>query len=298
MKPASKIRKAYNLWATAYMAFVHDLAPSEESIKQWWTGLAQELPSREFFESQLNELKAVQAKAAPVRRGGLVTMKADDNAAMAGLREQAQQLNPVIGYWDPLNLADNDFWDQTNEATIGWLRESEIKHGRIAMFGFVGYIVHANGIRWPWHGPWDSIPTDISPQEMWDLQPSEAKTQIILTIGFFEFWRESSYVLQKAGEAHYMRGGKPGFMPPFDEIPHPVPLNLFDPFKLSKRKSPEQKAKGLITEVNNGRLAMIGLMGFLAESQTPGSVPFLTSLGLKSYGGNLMDPYAVWTSAA
>jgi len=216
----------------------------------------------------------------------------------AGLKEMAKKLNPVVGYFDPLNLADQEFWDQTNEATIGWLRESEIKHGRIAMFGFVGYIVHANGIRWPWHGPWDSIPLDISPQEMWDLQPSEAKTQIILTIGFFEFWRESSYVLQKAGEAHYMRGGKPGFMPPFDEIPHPVPLNLFDPFKLSKRKSPEQKAKGLITEVNNGRLAMIGLMGFLAESQTPGSVPFLTSLGLKSYGGNLMDPYAVWTSAA
>jgi len=305
-KPAAKVLEAWNLWATAYTAFVHDLAPSAESIKLWWTQLDQELPSREFFESQLNELKAVQARAAPVRRGGLVTMKADGVgfnpdgyvSDSAGLKEMAKKLNPVVGYFDPLNLADQEFWDQTNEATIGWLRESEIKHGRIAMFGFVGYIVHANGIRWPWHGPWDSIPTDISPQEMWDLQPSEAKTQIILTIGFFEFWRESSYVLQKAGETHYMRGGKPGFMPPFDEIPHPVPLNLFDPFKLSKRKSPEQKAKGLITEVNNGRLAMIGLMGFLAESQTPGSVPFLTGLGLKSYGGNLMDPYAVWTSAA
>merc|ERR1712216_322103 len=94
-----------------------------------------------------------------------------------------------------------------------------------------------------------------------------------------------------AGEAHYMRGGKPSFMPPFDEIPHPVPLILFDPFKLSKRKSPEQKAKGLITEDNNGRLAMIGLMGFLAESQTPGSVPALSTLGLKGYSGNVMAPF-------
>ena len=75
------------------------------------------------------------------------------------------------------------------------------------MFGFVGYIVHANGctpargtltlapppraliltpppwpspspyplpparIHWPWKGPWESIPTDVSPQEAWDLTP-------------------------------------------------------------------------------------------------------------------------------
>ena len=107
--------------------------------------------------------------------------------SLDGLKAQAKSLNPVVGYFDPLNLAGGEFWDQTNEATIGFLRESEIKHGRIAMFGFVGYIVHANGIHWPWKGPWDSIPTDISPQEMWDLQPDSAKWQIVATIGFFEF---------------------------------------------------------------------------------------------------------------
>ena len=34
---------------------------------------------------------------------------------------------------------------------------------------------------------------------------------------------------------HYMRGGKPGAFPKFNGvIPHPVPLELFDPFGLSK----------------------------------------------------------------
>ena len=58
-----------------------------------------------------------------------------------------------------------------------------------------------------------------------------------------------------------MRGGKPGYFPTFSANVHPMPLNLFDPFKWSKNASPEKKAKGLVTETNNGRLAMLGLFG-------------------------------------
>lgn len=138
---------------------------------------------------------------------------------VAGLKEQAQKLNPVVGFFDPLNLAEGEFWGDSNAATIGFLRESEIKHGRIAMFGFVGYIVHANGIHWPTKGPWDNIPTDISPQEMWDQTPEVAKWQIILTISFLEFWRENAYVLKADGEAHYMRGGERAARAPSSSLP-------------------------------------------------------------------------------
>jgi hypothetical protein len=65
----------------------------------------------------------------------------------ADLEVLAKKLNPLLGFYDPLGLADQDFWGTTSEETIGFLRESEIKHGRIAMFAFVGYIVHANGIK-------------------------------------------------------------------------------------------------------------------------------------------------------
>ena len=158
------------------------------------------------------------------------------------------------------------------------------------MAGFVGYIVHANGIRFPYAGPWDSIPADISPQAQWDALPEAGKWQIILTIGFFEFWRENAYVLSSEGQSHYMRGGKPGYFPTFDQLPHPVPFNLFDPFGFTKKLSEEQKATKLNAEVNNGRLAMIGLMGFLAEGSVPGSVPALGGI-IKPYSGDVMAPF-------
>merc|ERR1719488_260385 len=224
--------------------------------------------------------------AAVAPRAGAISMMDKD-----GLKAMAKELNPVIGFYDPLNLASGEFWGDSNEATIGFLREAEIKHGRVAMAAFVGYIVHANDIRWPWDKVANSIPTGLSPQATWDAIPEAAKWQIILTIGFFEFWRENAYVLKEDGETHYMRGGKPGYFPTFDQLPHPAPFNLFDPFKFSKNASPEKKKAGLLKEINNGRLAMIGIFGFISEAKVPGSVPALTGI-VKSYDGDVMAPFA------
>ena len=62
----------------------------------------------------------------------------------------AEEQQLPMGFWDPLNLAEADFWNQGNEATIGWLRHAEIKHGRVAMAAFVGYIFGANKVAFPW----------------------------------------------------------------------------------------------------------------------------------------------------
>lgn len=48
---------------------------------------------------------------------------------------------------------------------------------------------------------------------------------------------------------------------------------LFDPAGLSKNKSEEAKARGRDIEIKNGRLAMIGIMGMVAQALVPGSVP-------------------------
>jgi len=43
-------------------------------------------------------------------------------------------------------------------------------------------------------------------------------------------------------------------------------------------------------EINNGRLAMIGIFGFLAADAVPGAVPALNSIA-HPYDGNIMAPF-------
>lgn len=210
-------------------------------------------------------------------------------AAIDDLEAIAAKSNPVLKFYDPLQLSSTTIWGETNAATIGFLRQSEIKHGRVAMAAFVGYIVQSNGIHFPWPTSFDGspFPSDAgSPPEQWDALTDAAKWQIILFIGFLEWFSE-------ANGTHYMRGGKPGAFPNFSDselIPHPVPLNLFDPFGFSKNKSDEKKAEGLIKELNNGRLAMIGIIAFISEQKVEGSVPLLKGL-VSHYDGETMAPF-------
>jgi hypothetical protein len=215
----------------------------------------------------------------------------------------ASKQNPVLGFWDPLGIVG----DETDPETIGWFRHAEIKHGRVAMAGFVGYCVHANGIVFPWNiqAPiaQTSITADLpaisfadisaagSPPDMWDALPTAAKVQIILVVGFLEMHGESSLALEADGQKHYVRGGKPGYYPSFQgRYPHPVPLDLWDPFGFTKNLSPERKEKALIAETNNGRLAMIGMFGLISASKGL-IVPGLDSLGLQQYSGEIMAPF-------
>jgi len=240
------------------------------------------------------------APVAPVRPA-VVQVRAAVHPVMeteADLKALAQKLNPAIGYWNPTPLVDMELWGQSKESTIGFLRQAEIKHGRVAMAAFVGFCLQANGVHWPWACTLEGLSfADISaaggPGAQWDALPTNAKFQILGFIGFLEWWSENTYALAQSGQKHYMRGGKPGAFPSFNKggIPHPVPLELFDPFGLQSKMTPEQKEKSLQAELNNGRLAQIGIFGLISASKGL-IVPGLDGVKLDAYTGEYMAPFS------
>jgi hypothetical protein len=215
------------------------------------------------------------------------------SSSRADLETFAEKLNPKVKFFDPLGLSNQDFWSLGNEATVGWLRQSEIKHGRIAMAAFVGYVVQSNFV-FPWAQTLGGAPhpsADLTPEAQWDAIPKNAKLQIFGMIGLLEIWDElgGGRVLP-----HYTKGRQPGKFPSFqsfrDKV-HPV-LDLYDPFGRNKNMVEDVKANRLVAETNNGRLAMLGLFGFICANKIPGSVPLLDQLGaVQGYAGEPMAPF-------
>jgi hypothetical protein len=220
---------------------------------------------------------------------------------VADLKALAKELNPVIGYWNPLkigeNFNENELSAYTDEELISWFRHAEIKHGRVAMAAFVGFTVQSLGIHFPWNIAGDLSCGALSavggPGAQWDALPTAGKAQIITFVALLELLSESSYALEKSGQKHYMKGGKPGFFPSIKAegvVPHPVPLDFFDPFGFQKKLTDEQKSKKLLAEINNGRLAMIGIFGCISSSKGL-IVPGLDSMGIAPYSGEYMAPF-------
>ena len=271
----------------------------------------------------LSSIAALPGYASPLVANGAVQARSSTTMMARKVRGEtkadlirlADEQHLPMGFWDPLNLAEADFWNQGNEATIGWLRHAEIKHGRVAMAAFVGYIVGANKAVFPWDiaggplagtGPFEGVPggsisfMDIAnagaPMDQWDALPYAAKCQILGTIFILEWVGETP-----TSEPHYMRGGKPGYYPSLKEadgIPHPVPFDLFNPFGLLPEQTEAQKARGRNVEINNGRAAMLGIFGFISASKGL-IVPGLDAIeGVGRYDGVYMGAFSASDSGA
>ena len=79
----------------------------------------------------LASIAASASAFAPTQQGASATRVA---ATKADLESLAEKANPVVKFYDPLNLAEAEFYGWSNEATIGFLRQSEIKVRKIFVF--------------------------------------------------------------------------------------------------------------------------------------------------------------------
>ena len=220
----------------------------------------------------------------------------------ADLVELQKSIAGPPGFWDPLSLADMSFdigWDSPNgglgeEGTIGWLRHAEIKHGRVAMAAFLGFIAGSTPLVSGEHilKPYSGYVAGCTPQEQWDNIPIEGKLQIFTLIGMLESYGEGA---GRDDFVHYTKGGQPGYFPPIKGMSsNQIKFDLYDPFNFGFRaKSAESRARGLKSEILNGRAAMMGIFGFISESKVPGSVPFLSGIkGFPHYDGDVMAPFS------
>jgi hypothetical protein len=162
-----------------------------------------------------------------------------------------------IKKFDPLGLAQLG-----SDETFAWFQAAELKHSRAAMVATTGFIVQAAGIHFP-----GMLSKDISfeslsgqnPIDQWAAVPAEGKAQILATIFIAEIATESK-------GTHYMKGGD-------------LPTMVFPPVDFSGVDAATLKKKRT-SELNNGRLAMIAIMGFISEHNIPGSVPALSGISI------------------
>ncbi|KAH8063522.1 hypothetical protein JL722_2697 [Aureococcus anophagefferens] len=144
----------------------------------------------------------------------------------------------------------------------------------------LGYLARSAPVVSGPHGklPFKGYEPGLTPPEQWDAIPLVGKLQIFGIIGMLESYGE---IL----DVHYTNGGLPGYYPPIRGNRPELWFNLYDPFNWFDED--KDKVRGRQVEINNGRLAMLGILSVLSESKVPGSVPLITGL-IPEYSGSYM----------
>ena len=187
---------------------------------------------------------------------------------------QMEGAQAPFGFWDPFGFA------KTSPEALTWYRAAELKHGRVAMVACMGFIAQsypltnmasvplAKASLYPKLSTVDVTFGDLAaagnPVEQFKLIPTLGLWQFAFVAGMIETYGE----FQKP---HYLRGGAIGrntlIWDPVGQLIRGEPI--------TDTLSDEVRAKKRNMELANGRLAMIGAMGFSAHYMIDGSVPFV-----------------------
>ena len=168
------------------------------------------------------------------------------STALSESFENALGAQPPLGLYDPLGLLDN-----ADQAKFDRLRYVELKHGRICQLAFLGQIVTRAGIHLPGDidlsgNSFDSYPDGLAAVFGPDAIPQAGLGQIILFIGLLELF----VMKDVTGEGEFDGDFRNGFIDfgwdSFDE---------------------ETKLRKRAIELNNGRAAMMGILGLMMHEK-------------------------------
>jgi len=167
-----------------------------------------------------------------------------------------------LGATEPLGVYDPLGWLDTEPESFERRRAVERKHGRIAMAAVVGTIVHNNHIVFDgFISPsnnlkFSDIPTGIN--GLFSV-PTAGLAQIIAFLGFVELaWLPASQYDGDYGVGYFGN-------------------DILDP---------EEKSRKLNAELNNGRAAMMGIMGNLVAEKLTGQTMY------EQYAAGHFNPFS------
>jgi hypothetical protein len=161
--------------------------------------------------------------------------------------EDALGAQPPLGVWDPMGLLNG-----ADEERFDRLRYVELKHGRISQLAFLGQVVTRAGIHLPGSinyagDSFDSFPNGIAALFGPNSIPTAGLVQMVAFVGFLE-----------CAVMRDIEGTGNEFVGDF--------RNGYIDFGWDEFDEEEKLSKRAI-ELNNGRVAMMGILGLMVHEE-------------------------------
>merc|ERR1719273_505262 len=217
-----------------------------------------------FAPSGASTGKVSSLSAMPERKWDSMVDKTERSKSLPWLPRPVNLDGSMIGDvgCDPFYLSSipKDFsgfiqppqWESKGIPTLYWMREAELKHGRVCMLAWFGWVAADGGFGFPLRFPGEiysveSIPHSYNAHDI--LVEQGSMGFLLLAVGFVEFCTGAVLVEVAKGE-NDREAGDYGL----------------DPLSFLKDKSEEDINRMKLRELLNGRLAMLAFGGIATQT--------------------------------